>query len=437
MDVLMKAIQLIAGLAILVGVHEWGHMFFARRFGMRVEKFFIFIPPAIFSKKIGETEYGIGSIPLGGFVKISGMVDESMDKEQLKLPPQPWEFRSKPAWQRLLVMLGGIIVNIITGVFIFIMLLWHTGENYIPTESLQNGIYADTLAQSFGLQTGDRIIAVNGQKAEDFGQIISSEALLGDNSYYTVMRDGKEMNINIPNDLVGNLSDYKGVFITPQVRFAVDSVLPKSMAEKGGLMRGDSILQIGSKKVVFFRQFQEDLLDVKGKVVRMKIKREGKIQTLNNVEVGKDGRLGFTANTEHLNQNRELSLLQAIPMGTKRAFSVIFDTIKGFKKIGKGQVKATDAISGPLSIGNMFPALFDPLVFWGMCGMLSMVLAFMNLLPIPALDGGHVMFLTYEIITGRKPSDKFMEYAQVVGMVMILSLMVFAFSNDIYKVFIK
>lgn len=436
MDVLMKAIQLIAGLGILVGVHEWGHMFFAKRFGMRVEKFFIFIPPAIFSKKIGDTEYGIGSIPLGGFVKISGMVDESMDKEQLKLPPQPWEFRSKPAWQRLLVMLGGIIVNIITGVVIFISLLWHTGENYVPLENLENGIYADTLAQSFGLQTGDRIIAVNGQKVEDFSQILSSEALLGDNSFYTVMRDGKEMNINIPNDLVGNLSDYKGVFITPQVRFAVDHILPNSLAKKAGLMRGDSILQIGSKKVVFFRQFQEDLLDVKGKVTRMKIKRDGEIQTL-NVEVGEDGKLGFSAITEQLNQNRELSLLQAIPMGTKRAFSVIFDTIKGFKKIGKGQVNATDAISGPLSIGNMFPALFDPLVFWGMCGMLSMVLAFMNLLPIPALDGGHVMFLTYEIITGRKPSDKFMEYAQIVGMVMILSLMVFAFSNDIYKVFIK
>lgn len=430
------AAQMILGLTILVGVHEWGHFFAARKFGMRVEKFFIFIPPKIWSKKIGDTEYGLGSIPLGGFVKISGMVDESMDKEQMALPPQPWEFRAKPAWQRLIVMLAGIIVNVIVGILIFIGVTKYAGENFIPIENVKHGIYAGELAQQIGLKTGDRIIKVNGVTIDRFDAIYGTEAFLDDNASYTVLRDNKEIEISIPSDFIGTLSEMttRNSFVSPLNTFKVGEVQPGSNADKGGLLKGDSIIKIGRKEVLFFENFSVDKLDFKGKVVPLKVIRNGESKTL-NMHVGENGTLGFMADINPMYEHKDLSILQSIPIGTVKAFSIITENIKGFGKIFSGDVAADKAVQGPIGIAKMFGGTIDWLRFWSLCGVLSMILAFMNLLPIPALDGGHAILITYEIVTGKKPSDKFLEYAQIVGMVLLLSLMVFAFFNDIIKLF--
>lgn len=430
------AVQMILGLTILVGVHEWGHFIAARKFGMKVEKFFIFIPPKIWSKKIGDTEYGLGSIPLGGFVKISGMVDESMDKEQMNQPPQPWEFRSKPAWQRLIVMLGGIIVNIIVGVFIFVSLTAYTGENYIPIENTTNGIFVGEIGKSLGLKTGDQIIKVNGQPIKEFNDVYSMDVFLSDNASYTALRNGNEVIIQIPSDFIEKMSSLKELapLFRPLTTFSVGQVMPESNAEKGGLIEGDSIIKIARTDVLYFEQFSEDKKAFKGKVVPVKIIRKGEPKTL-NIEVGENGELGFYAKTQNLFSHRDYSIMQAIPVGTAKAFSVITDTFKGFGKVFKGDVAADKAIQGPIGIAQMFGGTFNWIRFWGLCGMLSMVLAFMNLLPIPALDGGHATMLLVEIFTGKKPSDKLLEYLQMAGMILLLTLMVFAFSNDIFKLF--
>lgn len=430
------AVQMILGLTILVGVHEWGHFFTARKFGMKVEKFFIFIPPKIWSKKIGDTEYGIGSIPLGGFVKISGMVDESMDKEQMNQPPQPWEFRSKPAWQRLIVMLGGIIVNVIVGVLIFIGLTTYTGNNYIPIENAKNGIYAGEIAQELGLKSGDYIIEVNGIKITEFSDIYSTDAFLDDDASYTILRNGAEIRIPIPSNFIEKLSEMtdRGSFIIPLTTFTVGQISEGSNAEKGGLLEGDSIIKIARKDVLFFEQFTDDKLTFKGKVVPLKIIRNGEPKTL-NIEVGEDGRLGFFADINSMYSHKDYTLFEAIPIGTGKAFAVITDNIKGFSKIFSGDIAADKAVQGPIGIAKMFGGSFNWIRFWSICGMLSMVLAFMNLLPIPALDGGHAVMLVVEMVTGKKPSDKLLEYLQMIGMVLLLSLMVFAFFNDIVKLF--
>lgn len=436
MEGLIMAVQMILGLTILVGVHEWGHFFAARKFGMRVEKFFIFIPPKIWSKKIGDTEYGLGSIPLGGFVKISGMIDESMDKEQMKKPPQPWEFRAKPAWQRLIVMLAGIMVNVIVGILIFIGITKYTGSNYIPIEKIKHGIFAGDLAEEIGLKTGDKILKVNGLPITEFDEIYSSKVFLDENASYTIYRDKNEIIIPIPNDFIGKLSEVKdrGAFISPLQTFKVGNIQPGSNAEKGGLLEGDSIIKIGKKEVLFFEQFNVDKLDYKGKVIPMKVIRNGETKTL-NIEVGENGTIGFMADVKSIFEHKDLTLWQAIPIGTKQAFSIVTDNIKGFGKIFSGDIAPDKAVQGPIGIAKMFGGTINWLRFWGLCGMLSMVLAFMNLLPIPALDGGHAMMLSYEIITGKKPSDKVLEYMQMAGMIILLSLMVFVIFNDIIKLF--
>lgn len=428
------AVQMILGLTILVGVHEWGHFFAARKFGMRVEKFFIFIPPKIWSKKIGDTEYGLGSIPLGGFVKISGMVDESMDKEQMAKPPEPWEFRSKPAWQRLIVMLAGIIVNVIVGVIIFIGVTKYTGRNYIPIENIKHGIYAGEIAENIGLKTGDNIIKVNDIAITEFDEVFNTDVFLDENASYTVLRNGEEIKISIPSDLISKLSEMqeRNVFISALNTFKVGEVQPGSNADKDGLLKGDSIIKIGRKEVRFFEQFSVDKMDYAGKVVPLKIIRDGEPKTI-NMHVGEDGRLGFFADINSKFEHKDLSIFESIPIGATKAFSFIGANIKGFGKIFSGDIAADKAVQGPIGIAKMFGGSFNWLRFWSLCGSLSMILAFMNLLPIPALDGGHAVMLTYEIITGRKPSDKFLEYTQMAGMILLLSLMVFAVFNDIIK----
>ncbi|MCJ8165200.1 RIP metalloprotease RseP [Pontibacter sp. E15-1] len=434
MDIIVMVGQLVLGLTILVGLHELGHMLAAKWFGMRVEKYAIGFPPKIFGKKIGETEYMLGLIPLGGFVKISGMVDESMDTEALKEEPKPWEFRAKPAWQRLIVMMGGIIVNVITGIVIFIALTYNYGEQYIPADEVKYGIVANEIGQEIGFKTGDKVVAVNGKKLERFEDIRSMDALLGSNAYYTVERDGQLLDIQVPLDLMDKLADNKSesFFVEPRVPFKVGDVVANSAAAKAGLQEGDFITKVNGQGVQFFHEFQQAMQQNKGKAVTMTVDRDGKLIKL-KTDVSEDGTIGFHSMPLLQLATRDYTLGESIPMGTEQAFSVIAANMKGFGKIFRGEVSASKSLSGPIGIAQIFGDTFNWYKFWTITGMLSMVLAFMNFLPIPALDGGHVVFLTYEMISGRKPSDNFLENAQKVGMVILFGLMAFAIFNDVFK----
>jgi regulator of sigma E protease len=435
MEYLIMAGQLILGLSILVGLHEWGHMFAAKTFGMRVEKYFIGFPPKIWSVQKGETEYGIGAIPLGGFVKISGMIDESMDTEAMNKDPQPWEFRSKPAWQRLIVMLGGIIVNVIVGVFIFIVIAYKDGEKILSNAEVNKyGIIAGDLAQQIGLKTGDKIVKVNGKTFTDFNDVVSSDVFLGSNSSYTVNRGGQEVDIDIPNNFIEKLSDpeEKGNFIRPAMPFRIAELVPGMPADKAGMKAGDKIVSINGTPIRFYNELQAKLPTLKGKQAKIVIDRAGQQQEL-DVKVSGDGTIGLYPESLLAFTTINYTVGQAVSKGTENAFAVVFNNIKGFGKIFRGEVSASKALSGPIGIARMFGGIWDWSRFWYLTGLLSMVLAFMNALPIPALDGGHAVILSYEIISGRKPSDAFLENAQKVGMVLLLGLMAFAIFNDVWK----
>jgi regulator of sigma E protease len=436
LEVLVMAGQLILGLSILVGLHEWGHMAAAKLFGMRVEKYFIGFPPTIFSIQRGETEYGIGAIPLGGFVKISGMIDESMDTAAMSSEPKPYEFRSKPAWQRLIVMLGGIIVNVIVGILIFVVLAYNEGEQILTRDELnKNGIVASPLAEEIGLKTGDKIVKVNGKTYDDFSDIMGPEVFMGSNSSYTVDRSGQEVDIDIPNNMIEQLADLdeKGTFILPRAPFKIGELAPGSNAEKAGIKVDDRIIEIGGTSISFFDELQAELKKLKGKQTTVVVQRGAEQKSL-PVEVTPEGTIGFGSQTLLNFTTVEYTLPQAISAGTADAFGVVYNNIKGFGKIFRGEVSASKALSGPIGIARMFGGVWDWGKFWRLTGLLSMVLAFMNALPIPALDGGHAVILSYEIISGRKPSDAFLENAQKVGMVLLLGLMAFAIFNDVWKV---
>ena len=435
MDILIMVGQLILGLTILVGLHELGHMLAAKWFGMRVEKYAIGFPPKIFSKKFGETEYMLGLIPLGGFVKISGMVDESLDTEALKKDPEPWEFRAKPAWQRLIVMMGGIIVNVITGIIIFIALTYNYGESYLPASEVKYGVQPNEIGQDIGFQPGDKIVAVNGRELEKFEDVYSMDMLLGRDAYYTVERNGERVNIPLPADFMDRMADNKErmLFVQPRVPFAVGEVVPNSPAAEAGLKAGDHIKAINGENVTFFNDFQAVMQKFAGKPITLTVERGGKLVELKG-EANEDGTLGFYHKPLLEYATRDYTLGEAIPLGTNQAFGVITANLKGFGKIFRGEVSASKSLSGPIGIAQIFGDTFNWYKFWSITGMLSMVLAFMNFLPIPALDGGHVVFLTYEMISGRKPSDNFLENAQKVGMVILLGLMAFAIFNDVFKI---
>ena len=433
-DILVKVAQLLLGLSILVGVHELGHMLAAKKFGMRVEKFSIGFPPKIASIIRGETEYSIGAIPLGGFVKISGMVDESLDTKNLDKEPQPWEFRAKPAWQRLIVMLGGIIVNVCVGILIYIFVTWIYGEKYLPTAEVnKRGIVAYELGQKIGLKTGDKIVAINGKPFDDF-ESTYSETLLADNSSFTIERDGKTISVPIPNDLLDQIaSKNEGKrFIDALTPYEVESVKEGTGAAQAGLKPGDKITMINGVSTKYFHQLQQELQKNKNKEVTLTLDRKGTIVTTKG-KVNEEGLLGFGPKLLLNDSTRRYSFFEAIPRGTYVSFKIVTDQIKALGKIFKRELSASNSLGSFLTIGNAYGGTWIWERFWKMTGTLSMILAFMNLLPIPALDGGHVMFLTYEMVTRRKPSDKVLENAQKAGMVLLLALMVFALGNDIYR----
>lgn len=424
--------QLILGLSILVGVHEWGHMVAAKSFGMRVEKFSIGFPPKIWGKKFGETEYSIGAIPLGGFVKITGMIDESLDTKTLSEEPEPWEFRAKPAWQRLIVMMGGIIVNVIVGVIIFIGLAFVNGDTYWPKEEvLKHGIVANDLGQQIGFQTGDKVLSVSGKDYERFSDILSPDMLLGSEGYYIVDRNGEEIRIDLANDFMDKLADKKKSVnvIEPRMLFTVGSFSENSNAAKAGLEVGDRFISINDQPIQYFDQLGELLDTLKNQTIAVKVSRNGS-EKIMRIPVNANGELGFFAAPDMNLVKREFGFGEAISEGTYNAFSVVWLNIKGFRKMASGDVSVRKSLSGPIKIATFFGGVWDWNNFWRIVGLLSMVLAFMNFLPIPALDGGHVVFLTWEMVTGRKPSDRFLENAQKVGMIILLSLMAFVIIND-------
>ncbi|MCC5946559.1 MAG: RIP metalloprotease RseP [Bernardetiaceae bacterium] len=435
MEVLIGITQLLLGLSFLVGIHEAGHMVAAKFFGMRVEKFAIGFPPKIFSFKIGETEYMLGSIPMGGYVKISGMIDESLDTESLKAEPQEWEFRSKPAWQRLIVMLGGIIVNVVAGILIFIAFTYFYGEEYPKAEAVnRHGIAVNDMGKMLGLQRGDKIIAVNGREILNFNDVKDPNYLLEDGSFYTVLRDGETIEIPITKEF---LREYTGEsadrdFILPLTEFGISEVMPGTPAAQAGLLASDSILTVNGASARYFPEFKRMLNENAGKTITLGILREAQPKDL-SVNVSEQGTIGFGVKPYIETERTQYPLGEAIVQGTGRAFSVIYLQLKAFRKMGKGEVSASESLSGPIGMVKIYGYTWDWTRFWMLTATLSMVLAFMNLLPIPALDGGHVMFLLYEMITGKAPSDKFLEAAQKVGLVLILALIIFIFGNDIYK----
>jgi regulator of sigma E protease len=439
MDIVIKIAQLLLSLSILVVFHEFGHFIAAKIFKTRVEKFYLFFNPwfSLFKIKFGETEYGMGWLPLGGYVKISGMIDESMDKEALKQEPQPWEFRSKPAWQRLIIMVGGVTVNVLLAFAIYIGILAVWGEQYLPTSEVNKyGVVADTLAQEMGLQNGDKILAVNGQYVNDFNKI-PMILILEEARTIQVEREGKEMQLTIPEGTLGKLVKHRDPnFLAPRFPFEVEGFSGQSAAKDAGIQVHDRIISINGIPTLYFDEFTRAVKSHKGQTVEAIVVRESDTLLI-NLEVSEEGLVGiFTDPAKYFAfEEKNYNFFQAIPAGFGRTYDGIVNYLKQLRLLFSPEVKAYESVGGFITIGSIFPATWDWQAFWRLTAFLSIMLAILNLLPIPALDGGHVMFLAYEIISGRKPSDKFMEYAQIAGMVILFALLIFANGNDIIRLF--
>lgn len=442
METIVQIAQLLLALSILVGIHEGGHMLTAKMFGMRVEKFFIGFPPTIFSFTRGETEYGLGAIPLGGFVKISGMIDESMDKEQMAQEPQPWEFRSKPAWQRLIVMLGGIIVNVIAGVIAMVSLTYINGDQYVPSDVIKtNGIEALAYGQEFGFQTGDIILDINGEDYQRYKDLTDPELFLQSGAFYTVLRDGQRIKIAVPEGVLDQMSQDKTFtvnFVRPRIPFQIKypadpEYQANSNAKNAGIIEDDRILGVNDTDIVYWDQLVNVLAQNAGESVSLKVDRGGELLNV-DVMVKPDSTIGIQMGSLIKSETREYTFGEAASKGTADAFNLVILNAKALGRMFTGGVSAR-SLMGPIGIVELYPKTWDWSQFLYTTAFISMILAFMNLLPIPALDGGHVVFLLFEMISGRAPSDKFLEGAQKVGMIILLGLMVFVFGNDILKLF--
>ncbi len=439
-----QILQLILSLSILVAIHEFGHYITAKWFKCKVEKFYLFFDPwfSVFKKKIGETEYGIGWLPLGGYVKIAGMVDESMDKEQMKQPPQPWEFRSKPAWQRLIIMLAGVTMNILLAFFVYAMVLFVWGEEKIPNNSVKNGIYcADSLLLKYGFEHGDKIVSLNGKTAKYFDDI-PAEFIVSDS--VMVERNGVQKQINLPKDLLGQLAELKkkGVgFIEIRLPAMIGDISDKFFdtlnAKKAGIKSLDKVISIDSVPVNFYNEIGPMLQQKKNALVKFEVERNA-VKQIVEVKVNEEGKIGIVSIDERVMDSLRLlkvdtfkyGFFASFPAGVSKTFDKLFGYAGQVKKIATPGSGGYKAVGGFKRIASIFPTPWSWQAFWSITAFLSVMLAFMNLLPIPALDGGHVMFTLYEMITGRKPNEKFLEYAQIVGMVILLGLMLYANGND-------
>lgn len=438
----LQAGQLILSLSILVVLHELGHFIPAKIFGCRVEKFYLFFDPwfSIAKKKVGDTLYGIGWLPLGGYVKIAGMIDESMDKEQLKQPAQPWEFRSKPAWQRLIIMIGGVTVNVLLAFFIYAMILFTWGETKLPNKNLTNGIWVvDTVVNEVGLKTGDKIVSVNGAPVKYF-EDLNAAMLLGEKM--TIDRGGEIKDLNIPVNFIEKIVE-KGkrtTLLMPRIPALVADVDSTYDAAKQGLQAQDQIVGIDSTAIGFFDEIKPLILNRAGDSILLKVKRGNELVEI-NTRVGIDTTIGFhvaIASMDEMEKSglyhfetTKYSFFASFPAGVNKAIDKLGFYVSQFKKILNPSTGAYKGLGGFKSMGSIFPKYgWDWEAFWNITAFFSIILAFMNLLPIPALDGGHVLFTLIEMITGRKPNEKFLEYAQIVGMVLLFGLMIYANAND-------
>ncbi len=439
MEVFIKILQLLLSLSILVIIHELGHFLAAKAFKTRVEKFYLFFNPwfSLFKFKYGETEYGIGWLPLGGYVKISGMIDESMDKEQLSKPPEPYEFRSKPTWQRLIIMLGGVTMNILLAILIYIVMLVTWGEEYLPTSEVKYGIAVDSMGMVAGLRNGDKILTIDNEYIENFNKI-PEKIILDDAKTIQVERNGEKVNLEIPEGFLGKLIKHKSPdFISFRIPFNVGDFTKNSAGKDAGMQIDDRIIALNDKPAEYFGDFFTEIQKHKNESVTVTVVRN--LDTIPiSVVVPEEGKLGifnkpienyFTLSKEDYN------VFEAVPAGVVKAYKGVGNYLKQLKLLFNPEVKAYESVGGFITIGSIFPAQWHWQSFWTLTAFLSIMLAILNVLPIPALDGGHVMFLFYEIITRRKPSDKFMEYAQIAGMVILFGLLIFANGNDIFKLF--
>jgi regulator of sigma E protease len=445
MDFLIKAAQLLMSLSILVVLHELGHFIPAKLFKTRVEKFYLFFDPwfSVVKKKIGDTEYGIGWLPLGGYVKISGMIDESMDKEQMEKPAESWEFRAKPAWQRLIIMLGGVTVNLFLGIFIYSMTLYTYGDKYLPNENIKDGIWCtDDLATEIGFKSGDKIISADGVLVERYSDVLEKVIT---SKVITVLRGEEEVELSMPIDLIDKfLNNKTKLILYPRIPTIVSRVEKGSNAEIGGLQKKDIIKAVNGISYSYFDEFKEALNTHISDTIDVMVDRGGKEVEL-TVLVSNEGTLGFAPANLSIEQLEKLEVYKlasdkygffaAFPAGYKKAIKKLGSYISQFKMILSPSTGAYKGMGGFGAIGSMFPATWNWEIFWNLTAFLSLMLAFMNILPIPALDGGHVVFLLYEIVVGKPAPEKIMEYAQVVGMILLLSLLVFANGNDILKLF--
>ncbi len=440
----LQAGYLIFSLSILVILHEFGHYITAKWFKCRVEKFYLFFDPwfSLVKKKVGETEYGIGWLPLGGYVKISGMVDESMDKEQMKQPPQPWEFRSKPAWQRLIIMLAGITMNVLLAFFIYAMILFKWGDSKVPVSSLKYGIaFNDSLFYNLGFKDGDKILAVDDKPLDDYSDIMKKILLV--NKTVTIERDSQQRTLNMPPDVLGKLVEKKhnsdDPLISARMPVLVVSVPDTSVAYQSGLRKADRILAIDSIEISYLDEFKKVLWTKKGQKVLLKVQRSGQEIGL-IVPVREDASIGFNLHVtlEELDsagiirfEKKSYGFFESFPAGVKKTGVQLQFYIDQFKKILSPKTGAYKGLGGFKAMASIFPRSgWDWESFWNITAFFSIILAFMNLLPIPALDGGHVLFTIVEMVSGHKPSDKFLEYAQIAGMILLLGLMLFANGND-------
>jgi regulator of sigma E protease len=440
MEILIKAAQLLLSLSILVIVHEFGHFITAKMFKTRVEKFYLFFDPwfSLFKFKKGDTEYGIGWLPLGGYVKISGMMDESMDKEQMNLPAQPWEFRSKKTWQRLIIMLGGVTLNVLLAFMIYICMLWAWGESYLPTTEAKFGIEVDSIGMEMGLKNGDKILTLDGKMVEDLYKI-PSHIILDRVKIITVERDGQKVDVTVPAGIVGKMIKQKrATFLNARIPFIIESFQKNSGAKLAGMQKEDRIISLDTIKTPYYDQYRANIKQFTGKTVKIGVLRKADTVYL-NTKVNAEGMIGTAAYvipTKFFTiAKHNYSLFEAVPAGYTKTIAGIDNYFKQLRLLFSKEVKAYESVGGFISIGNIFPAAWDWQSFWSLTAFLSIMLAILNVLPIPALDGGHVMFLLFEMVTGRKPSDKFLEYAQIVGMVLLLALLLFANGNDVIRLF--
>ncbi len=437
MEILIRVGQLLLSLSILVILHEFGHFFFARIFNTRVEKFYLFFNPwfSIFKKQIGDTTYGIGWLPLGGYVKISGMIDESIDKEQMSKPPQPYEFRSKPTWQRLFIMIGGVLVNFLLAMFIYIMILFTWGEEYIPLSKMENGIMPDSTAMLIGFQPGDKILSVDNMPVERFNELTAT-ILLNDSKTVQVYRNGEIVDIHIPDWLIKRIVKSNDILFTPRFKFVVANLIENSAAQQAGIKTGDYIVGIDTVQTPYADILTSVLPNFAGQTVDVKIIRNNETIDM-PVTVDENGKIGVMADIAASVPFAvaKYGFIESIPAGINKGFKTAGDYLKQLKLIFSPKTKAYESLGGFIAIGKIFPGTWDWQSFWRLTAFLSIMLAILNLLPIPALDGGHVLFLVFEMITGRKPSEKFLEVAQIAGMLLLLALVFYANGNDIVKLF--